>query len=264
MFSVYRLVDPAEPEHYRYVGKTKTKNLKRRFLEHIRGARNENTKITHKVNWIRSLFDGDLCPIMEVIEKVDTEEKAFEREKYYIKKYRAEGHDLTNLTDGGEGMSGWVPSIETRKNMSETMKGNKYALGIKHTIETRAKVSKARKGRKHSKETLEKMSKIKKNISTETRAKLSKALKGNKRALGYKHTEETCAKIGRASKGNKYGLGYKHSKETRTKRNKSIKEFWNRPGTREKMREAQNRPETRRKWLETHLKRLKEEYSQWA
>lgn len=46
---------------------------------------------------------------MEVIEWVSPEQQE-EREKYWIALFRAYGHRLVNHTDGGGGVSGWVPS----------------------------------------------------------------------------------------------------------------------------------------------------------
>ena len=55
-----------------------------------------------------------------------------------------------NLTDGGEGSTGWVPSNETRENMSKAHSGSKNAMyGKKHSKETRAKIASKKKGVKN-------------------------------------------------------------------------------------------------------------------
>ena len=47
-----------------------------------------------------------------------------------------------NLTDGGEESTGWVPSNETRENMSKAHSGSKNAMyGKKHSKETRARIA---------------------------------------------------------------------------------------------------------------------------
>ncbi len=51
---------------------------------------------------------------------------------------------LVNLTDGGDGQTGWVPSAETRQRISI---GNR---GKKHSDATRQKMSAARAGKKKS------------------------------------------------------------------------------------------------------------------
>ena len=99
---------------------------------------------------------------------------------------------LVNRTGGGDGMSGHVPSAETRAKISAAKTGSG------HTEETRAKISAAMKklgagadnsmfGRKHTAETRAKMSakqrggghpNFGKRLSEETKTKISKALRG--------------------------------------------------------------------------------------
>lgn len=53
-------------------------------------------------------------------------EKMAELEIYYIRKYRTRNCEHGyNLTNGGDGNHGWVPSAETRKKISESHKGEK-------------------------------------------------------------------------------------------------------------------------------------------
>lgn len=55
---------------------------------------------------------------------------------------------LQNRTNGGEGVSGWVPSDEWRKNKSDSMKGEKNPFyGKTHTEETKEIISNKNKGR---------------------------------------------------------------------------------------------------------------------
>lgn len=48
----------------------------------------------------------------------ESEEQAFVDEQHQIAQLRREGAKLCNLTDGGEGKSGFIPSQETRQKMS--------------------------------------------------------------------------------------------------------------------------------------------------
>lgn len=77
-------------------------------------------------------------------------------------------------------------SDETKSKISESLKGNKNALG--------------------------------KHPSAETKEKLSRANIGNKNALGYKWTDERKAKLSEARKGNTYTKGMKwyNNGETQT------------------------------------------------
>lgn len=66
-----------------------------------------------------------------------------------------------NFTIGGEGTKGLKHSSESRKRRSEWMKGNKNALGYKHTHSHNKKISESKKGVSQSKETTLKMIKTK-------------------------------------------------------------------------------------------------------
>jgi len=82
-----------------------------------------------------------------------TEEEAFKHEIYLIavlgRKDLGTGI-LRNITDGGEGASGWVVSEETRKKFRE------QNLGRKKSEETRRKLSASLRGKKQSEEWIKK------------------------------------------------------------------------------------------------------------
>jgi group I intron endonuclease len=92
-----------------------------------------------------------------------TEQEALDLEVYYIALYGRIDIGtgiLRNLTNGGDGSTGWTPSQETREKMS------------------RAKVGKT--------------------LPQEIKDKMSQALLGNQRWLGKKHTQETKNKMAQA------------------------------------------------------------------
>lgn len=143
-----------------------------------------------------------------------TEEDAFKHEKYMIhvlgRKDLGTGI-LRNLTDGGEGTSGWVPSEETRKRMSESRRGVKHHMfGKTHSDESRKKLSDSicgekhyMFGKKHTDETIKKLSEYRKGkIHTdEIKTKISESLRGEKNPMyGKKHSEETKRKISESAK----------------------------------------------------------------
>lgn len=115
---VYELIDPLDNE-IRYIGKTD--NLKRRFTAHISQKTLLRNK-THKNNWILSLLKKGLVPKIRVI-GITNEDKINEMEINYIKLYREKGHNLTNMTDGGDGGSHFLP--EVRKKISAALIGKK-------------------------------------------------------------------------------------------------------------------------------------------
>jgi hypothetical protein len=100
---------------------------------------------------------------------------------------------LRNLTDGGDGLSGWVPSDETKAKMSSSR------TGMTHTFETKAKIAAARRG---------------KTLTPENKAKLLAS------RLGKKHSPEVRAKIAEASRRRT------HSQETKAKMANARREYY--------------------------------------
>ena len=93
---------------------------------------------------------------IEIVEDNLSEETAFNLEIKLIKKYGRRDFKLgtlCNMSNGGEGDSGKIISIETKKKMSEWQKGvpkseifkNKLR-GKKHSEETKKKISNSNKG----------------------------------------------------------------------------------------------------------------------
>lgn len=93
MYKVYILKCPITGA-IKYVGVTN--NIERRYIEHL--SRIEDNE---KYRWIDSLKNNGLRPICDVIEETDTMLVAFMLEEEYIKSYRALGHPLLNVSDGG-------------------------------------------------------------------------------------------------------------------------------------------------------------------
>jgi len=91
-----------------------------------------------------------------------TEKKAFEWEMFYIKHYGRKDLGtgiLRNRTNGGEGGSGAVRSMETRQKISDAQRGVKNHMFGKHlSEETRQKLSMVRRKENLSQKTLNKMS----------------------------------------------------------------------------------------------------------
>lgn len=187
--------------------------------------------------------DGGLT-VEFIVTNVD-EELAFLAEMETIDQFRRLGFSLTNMSDGGEGLSGYVtseetrrkisalkigkprpehvrakmaefnrnrppPSAETKRKISEALIGNTYRRGKRSSVETRAKQSIAQTGRKHSEETKAKISagNMGKVISEEARKKHSEAMKG--RPL----SEETKRKMSETRKGRP---GRPHTEDAKAK-----------------------------------------------
>jgi len=140
-----------------------------------------------------------------------SEEQAFADEIQQIAQLRAAGYKLCNLTDGGEGMSGNVPSAETCNKISAAKKGKPNGrLGVHLSQTTKDLISVGNLGKSRglgSKSSPETCAKIAASHTPERRAKTSARSMGNKNMLGYVASIETRAKIGLKSLGNHYALG---------------------------------------------------------
>lgn len=112
------------------------------------------------------------------------EQEAFSLECERIKFWRDAGVDLTNLTNGGEGISGFRHTDETRAKLSRHNKGMPATFkGRKHSEETKAILSALAKKRGAPKLTDEQKAKVAewhrgKKRSVETRAKIAAKAKG--------------------------------------------------------------------------------------
>lgn len=187
-WEIYTLSDP-RTNLIRYVGVTF--RGKRRFNEHM--SRAVCGGKTHRDYWIRSLIAVELRPLYQVIQK-GRGSGWQDAERFWIAKYR-ESFDLVNLTDGGDGNPGYVPTPELRKKWSEMRRGVPYApdrvpamLGKNHTPEARAKIAAAGTGRKHSEAAKKKVSMARKGkpLPEEQKRKLSAAHLGKKLTKGHK------------------------------------------------------------------------------
>jgi hypothetical protein len=137
-FYLYTLADPVTPDNVRYVGWAM--NPSERMVKHERDA---SRLVTHKARWIASLLALGRKPALDVIGAVQTREAAACIEKRLIASYRACGFDLTNATEGGDGVVGWTD--EMRSSLRLRMLGKRRGP---HSAETREKISASQRGRR--------------------------------------------------------------------------------------------------------------------
>jgi hypothetical protein len=169
---IYALYDPREPEQVRYIGQTR--NGTRRPASYARAGRWNCTKKsqTHLFHWIRKIQSEGTDPAWKIIKEC-TADELDHWETTLIAEHRANGHPLTNMTDGGEGGG----AMKGRKHSPETIAKMRAAqLGKHHTPEARAKMSAAKKGRKLTDEQL--VNVRARHQDPEYRARMSASKKG--------------------------------------------------------------------------------------
>ncbi len=105
--------------HKSYVGKTEL-SFPRRKSNHLSDAKRGGEFAFHKA--LRKYGEENFT--WEIIEDgIEDKTLLDDRERYYIALYESFGPKGYNMSEGGEGQTGWVPSDETRAKWSEQRKG---------------------------------------------------------------------------------------------------------------------------------------------
>jgi hypothetical protein len=90
--SIYALVDPREPEHWRYIGRSFHPPSRR--AQHVGGRLTRGA--TYKEAWIAQLLSAKVRPCVIVLEECTSLAGAIAREKMWINRALAYGHPLTH------------------------------------------------------------------------------------------------------------------------------------------------------------------------
>jgi len=159
----------------------------------------------HKLRKIASIIDAGFDIQYEIAFESNDEQEILLQEVNCIAAFGRE--NLTNLTDGGEGTSGFT---KTRDQIEKTASKNR---GRKHSNEHKKKISDKLTGREFSDETRKKISNALKDreFSEEHKKKIGELKKGNEYFAGKIHSEEAKEKIRRKL------FGRKHTEETKKK-----------------------------------------------
>lgn len=130
---IYALKDPLSGDA-RYVGLTRFPV--KRLNNHCHKA-----STPHLRNWISKLRKSATRPEMEILE-ISDEQQCSDRERHWIRQYRAQGFCLLNYTDGGE--SGFTADAEVTKRSADRQRGQ---IRGPLSDETKRKLSEALRGR---------------------------------------------------------------------------------------------------------------------
>lgn len=171
-FYVYSILDPRKPGVYKYndlefsyepiyIGKGKNNRL----YQHTK-LYNLNKYDSYKDRKLKKIINEGFKPIIVKLKENLIEQDALNLEKEYISKIkRYPDGPLTNLTDGGDGVSGLKHTPESKEKMSKTWFNETTApwnKGMQMPKEYCDKLSKSHLGHKLSEETIEKLSHIRK------------------------------------------------------------------------------------------------------
>jgi len=196
MYKIYLITNLLNNK--KYVGMTKF-SLEERFLQHSK----KGFLLTEAIRKY-----GEQKFSIELIEDVESAERAYELEIFYIKEYNTKAPNGYNLTDGGDGIFGWQPTDEYRQECSERVKqlhkNQKIGMyGKTHTEETKQKMSKSLKGNQNC---------LGRVLSEETKSKISLSHKG--KILSDKTKKKISENHYNVSGENNPMYGKKHSPET--------------------------------------------------
>ena len=133
---IYTLEDPITGE-IRYVGKANS--LKSRLYGHIIECNRQDRK-THKINWIKSLLEKGMRPIISILDEVPGDEWEY-WERYWIQQLNQWGTNLTNISSGGFKGNNYKRSSLSKDKMKISKKG------IKLSDNHRLNISKSQKER---------------------------------------------------------------------------------------------------------------------
>lgn len=199
-YYTYILIDPRNDKLF-YVGCGQKKRMYQheKDVQRNRVPNGTNTKLGNKIKKILSI--GKKVKYKKIF-ITENRQEAFDKEIEMIEEIGIK--NLCNLVDGGKGggIIGRELSDETRRKISESMKG------IKRSEETKRKISESLKGNEYN---------LGKKLSDEHKQKISANHVG---MLGKFHTEETKKKISDFNKG-------KHlTDETKQKMSESHIKYW--------------------------------------
>lgn len=186
MYYIYRITNKINGKTY--IGQHKYKKLDDDYM-----GSGKLLKLAYKKYGIESF-------IKEILySNIQYKETADDVERFAIAKERALGKAEYNIADGGEGGYTGPKSEETKKRMSERMKGNTWNKGRKLSEEHKKKISESGRGRTHRNKG-KPGTWLGRHHSEESKKKISEAHKGKKLTP---FTEEHRKKISEAKKGKK-------------------------------------------------------------
>jgi len=137
-------------------------------------------------------------PKVEILSDWEQESDALEHEKFLISCFRDMSVKLCNLTDGGDGISGYRHTEKHKKKVKDFHTGKAWCKGRKMPEDQKQKISISLLGNKRSVGVVQTLAHREANSLKQL---------GNKRALGYTHTDLHKTKIKNLLVGNQNAKG---------------------------------------------------------
>jgi hypothetical protein len=191
-------------------------------------AWNMRNRNQHHSNIVSKLTQNELVVDVRIVADGLLEADAHKLEVERIKMWRDSGTKLVNVTNGGEGIPGLKHTKESRTKMSSKLKGRKRGP---RPLETRKKIAEAHRGKKRGPCPAHSAFMTGRKLTDEHKAKISA---GN---VGRVISPETRIKIGKGNKGkirsvatiqrlSAAHLGNRLSAETKAKMSASHTKKW--------------------------------------
>lgn len=133
--------------HKLYIGQST--DVQKRWIGH-RYELNKGVHINRHLQGAWNKYGGDVF-VFSIVECCD-EQHLNDLEIKYIKYYNSCDENYGyNLTIGGDGVRGWIPTDEWRQKLKQVNSGqNNPMFGKRHTEETKRKISEAKMGDKNA------------------------------------------------------------------------------------------------------------------
>lgn len=236
-FYVYVLLDPRKPGKFVYgplkfdhepfyVGKGvggRAESHTRTPLPSLNGGRRTNNNFRR--NKIRNIQALGKQPLIRRVKTNTTERIAFKMERKAIKLIgRGSKGPLTNLTDGGEGNSGYVWSKESRKKISESNKRVRERLSEEDMRAWGQAISEAaaRRTPEEREAIRKKFRAVQLNMSEEAKRRKDKRVSRGVRRYLARRTEADVARISKTLSKAQHRYWNNVSDEERTRRSDAI------------------------------------------
>lgn len=192
-----------------YIGQSTQVNT--RYSQHLSAVRRGSNTYLHKSIRKYGRHNFGFTILCSVFSIADLDEM----EITLIYQYNSQHPNGYNMTSGGGGRRGHVPSAETRRKVSERMRGARHPMfGKHHTEATKEKLRTRRKGVPQSRESIERV-----RLANKGKRRTPEFCRRISRArTGIKLTEATKKKLSDINKGSKHPqFGKPRSEATKEK-----------------------------------------------